>query len=749
MAKQKNDEKIEDSQEDKNNNRRSKFLKKLAVTIFLGGVFAIIWFFAGDMIVKRVNDLIEIVKDKQEPIYVAMVLPFEENDGTSRDMRGGIELCGEDYENLNIEFIPYFDEKNPDKAQGIAEEIVVSQALAVVGHYTSAASTSAGNVYQEAGIAAITGSATADGVTEGNEWYFRTIFTNQEQAEFLAYYIKNVKNIDVVNVVSQSPDEYSVNMRANFIRYYQELGGSIVYDGVIKLENTFTGDEKKNKIEKEIRHILDEFPEEASEDVEFTVLLLQREAAIYTVRMLKDAQDDISFIGADSIGSDSFAEDFRSTFPDIENINDYTDGIVAIAPMIFDVAGGDAQIFYERFSDRYNSRPSWSSATYYDATCAVLRAIDDTQVTGHSAEEIEQDRLKVRNALAQSAEEGIAGNVAFDLNGNMQEPTINVGFFESSYFISHPVQLRLSSPPRIYKVAYSGIKVDEITNIDIENSTFTAHFYLWFLSSDPEDNDLGVEFLNAVGEIDLGTPLQRGMVSDLYYRSYFITGDFKADMNFQKYPFDEQELDIRFRNKDVTNNELVYVIDYLGKEDISSEVVPENSGWKLNSERSGYAHEFVRFDNNWGSRGAVGQYNNEHSVITAKVVIGRDAFKFALKNMLPVILVSIVTYLSFFLDLKHISVVRNVVTGSLLTTAFIHSGLTNNLPPVNYFTTLDIMFYLLYGIILIEMIITILAQRAYDRDDERKAIRYFVFARIFFPIMLLVMVFWIGPAHLW
>ena len=744
MTKQGNQEKAIEA-EGKKEKKEFSFSKMLIITMLLAITLASVWIFAGDIIITKTENLINVAQEKQEPLYVALAIPFEENDGISRDLLGGIELCKEDYQDLNVEFIPFYDERNPAKAREIANEIVKSKALVVIGHYTSGASKVAGEIYKEAGIAAITGTSTADDVTRGNDWYFRTVFTNQEQARFLAYYIKNVRNVDTVHIISQSPDAYSVNMHANFYQYYQELGGTVLYNGVLKLDDTLSGNEKKVQVEAELQRVIKDIPlGNEGADAEFIVLVMQRDVDVYAVRMLKDAHINIPFFGTDSMGSDGFIEDFRTAFPDIKDVNTYTNGIVAVVPMIFDVASGDAQLFYDRFYNKYNFLASWEAATFYDATCAALKAIETAKITASSApEQIEQDRIKVRDNLKKSIGEGLSGKISFDTEGNIQEPAVIVGMFDNAHFISHPVQLRLTNPPREYQVVYTGMKVDEITNIDIRNSTFSASFYLWFLSSKPGNGDLDIEFLNAVREISLGKPLQQGKIDDLYYRSYFVTGDFKANLNFRKYPFDEQELEIRFRNKGVTNNELVYVIDYLEKQAIPPEAIQSNSGWVLIEARSGYAHESVRFDNSWGSRGGAGQYNSEHSVITATAVLGRDAFKFGLKNMLPVILVSIITYLSFFLGPKHLSTIRTVVTGSLLTTAFIHSGALNNLPPINYFTVLDIMFYILYGVILVEVIIIIFAQRAYDNNEERKAMRFFTIARIFYPAVFISMLIWL------
>ncbi|MEA5467338.1 ABC transporter substrate-binding protein, partial [Spirulina sp. 06S082] len=91
-----------------------------------------------------------------------------------------------------------------------AKEIVDSAAVAVLGHYTSKNSLEAGKIYQKYGIPAISGSATADKITN-NKWYFRTIFSNTEQGKFLANYLEYVMNAKNIYTIYED-DPYSLTL---------------------------------------------------------------------------------------------------------------------------------------------------------------------------------------------------------------------------------------------------------------------------------------------------------------------------------------------------------------------------------------------------------------------------------------------------------------------------------------------------------------------------------------------------------
>ena len=50
----------------------------------------------------------------------------------------------------------------------------------------------------------------------------------------------------------------------------------------------------------------------------------------------------------------------------------------------------------------------------------------------------------------------------------------------------------------------------------------------------------------------------------LNYRLYRITGDFKASYDLHDYPFDEQQLRLRFQNAEQRRELVTYVIDGSG-----------------------------------------------------------------------------------------------------------------------------------------------------------------------------------------
>jgi branched-chain amino acid transport system substrate-binding protein len=118
----------------------------------------------------------------------------------------------------------YDDQNNPEKASLRAREIVTqNRAVAVIGHNNSSCSISAGDVYKENGIPAITSVSTNVNVTRNNEWYFRTIYNDDFQGKFLATYARRAFDEKTVSIIHED-DPYGFQLAQNFEETAGEIG---------------------------------------------------------------------------------------------------------------------------------------------------------------------------------------------------------------------------------------------------------------------------------------------------------------------------------------------------------------------------------------------------------------------------------------------------------------------------------------------------------------------------------------------
>ena len=93
---------------------------------------------------------------------------------------------------LNIKFISEDDQADPKVGTTVAQKLVDSKVVAVVGHLNSGVTIPASEIYSKAGIPVISGSATNPTLTErGLKNTFRTVGRDDQQGPALATYIAN------------------------------------------------------------------------------------------------------------------------------------------------------------------------------------------------------------------------------------------------------------------------------------------------------------------------------------------------------------------------------------------------------------------------------------------------------------------------------------------------------------------------------------------------------------------------------
>ncbi|MCP3895911.1 MAG: ABC transporter substrate-binding protein, partial [Bacteroides sp.] len=253
------------------------------------------------------------------------------------------------------------------------------------------------------------------------------------------------------------------------------------------------------------------------------------------------------------------------------NPGHYTDGIYATTFFIRDIGNFKAQQFNHAFKRRFGREPDELAATSYEAAAIAIEAIKRVKPGG----DLTQNRERIRNQLTtfrdiETAYKGVTGRIYFDENGNAMKP-FPFGVYLQGKLISAPIQLKpIVNPEAIvdldkkleegnilaiddhfmYKttVIYTGIDINEISNIDPRNGTFSADFYLWFRHSGPLDYSK-IEFLNAADDIRLSDAIMETDMDAVSYRAYRIKGDFQQAFNFRDYPFDSHTLSIRLRHK--------------------------------------------------------------------------------------------------------------------------------------------------------------------------------------------------------
>lgn len=599
----------------------------------------------------------------QSTIHIALAAPLTGNSAhKGKSYRQGIQLY---FDHVNATggikgkrlVLDEYDDQNECKqlaAQQARHIVEDNRAIAVIGHNYSDCSVSASKIYQHAQIPAISPSSTDVNLTIDNPWYFRTIFNNKTQGHFLAYYAKKVLAQTTVSIIYKDVN-YGNYLTKAFEQAAHEVGIEIKY----KWE--FQSDAPD--LDTRLAQIVDELA--LKPDAGLLLLATHAPEGSKLIRLIKDHGLNFKIIGPDSFGINSL-QDYFNELPREKIVPGfYTDNFYTTIPLIFDSANEAAQLFRDEYRKKYQEEPDWHAAFAYDAAMVLGEAIKNSEAIGDSST-VEADRHKIKDYLSQemtypnNAVHGVTGVNLFDAYGDPLFKAISVGIFKGGKIISAPVQLQNIKHVEIasdfddtvhknniiildgammnkVNVVYTGVDINEISEIDLDTLTYKIDFLLWFryLGDFSPQN---LEFTNAAEPIELEKPVESDVDEDGVYQLYHVKGRFKTELTSDYYLFDQHILPIRLRHKELTRDQLIYVADILGMQDEENltkalrqaQVLSSASGWSLKD---------IRFSQNTVLEGSLGKPNYlnaggdvEFSLFSTHIVVQKN--KFSLHTLL-------------------------------------------------------------------------------------------------------------------
>ncbi len=524
------------------------------------------------------------------PLTIATVLSISgDRAEEGRAVRDGIEMYldqvnrkgGVDGGKITLQV---FDDRSLDNnSVKMAEQVAASKALVVLGHQYSTHSVAAGAVYRAKKIPAITGTATADSVTRGNPWYFRTVFNNGRQGRMCAYYAYYALWHTTATIIYDEND-YGRSLKVGFFKWARKLGMDIN-------DIHLFGSEREQDLSRELDGIADAVMAEQEPGIIF--LAMSGDEASRLIRRFRDAgRYDLTLMSANRIGKQGFVDKFSHLTLAQASPGFYTDGIHASTDMLFDVASQSALAFRRDFMKRYGKAADAGAAYFYDAAMVAVEALKKAGVTGGNTAE---DRRRVRESLAginslAEAVHGVTGTIFFDENGDAIK-SVPVGEFRDNRFVSAALQLAPVTNLRKVKeydqswkmghaeswesdviriregaylkeiqVVYTGIHINKISDINFREGTCAMDFNLWFRYEGDFESDR-VEFLNAEGKVFMGNPVEKSGDGRMKYVLYHIKGVFRIDFLPDRFTYNRHALGVSIRHKELTREKLIFVVD--------------------------------------------------------------------------------------------------------------------------------------------------------------------------------------------
>ncbi len=703
----------------------------------------------------------------EQPIYIAVIVPPGED---GNDAWHGAELFAAQYNQENgginghpIELLRYDDENKTDIAKGLAEQIAQeNRAMVVLGHAQSPTSSAASPIYAAARIPAITGSATLESITLENDWYFRVIPNSLSQSQFVAEYAYNVMGYQQASVV-YDVDSFGASLALPFQERFTALGGTVSY---------FISYDPDTDREQQFSDIINTLAGGSDGPPGLVYFAGRAPDGADWIVAAREAGQAFTIIGPSSFTNIDFISNFNEYEAEQLSPGKYSDGILAVAPVIFDVAGVTGQAFFNDFRDTYGLEPGMKAATNYDAMAVAVRAMVETGATGDPDKRAEE-RQAIRDFMAgintlANAVDGATGLIYFDENRDVVKP-VTIAEYRGQRPISALTQLQPvlntnrytpdelqaevetghmllmdNQYSHVTNVVYTGLDMIEISNLDLNDDSVTLDFYIWFRHQGDFDAE-NIVFINSFDDIQLGDPIAEEEIAGYSYKAYRVKGNFTTDFQFQDYPFDTQQLVIRFRHANETRDRLIYVRDDVGMQGSNSDSIIQRfnnthvfeiSGWTPS--RAFIFQDIARSDTTLGNpRFFETSLDIEYSRFNMEITIERDVLSFSIKNLLPLVIMLIFSYSVFFIPVSEFSTNNGLIRGVLLTVAFFHLKLSSDLPGVDYVVALDYVFYMLYALFVIEMVFTMIMRAR--KDDEVYIRRLSKMGQIGYPLIILIM----------
>ncbi|MBB4429759.1 ABC-type branched-subunit amino acid transport system substrate-binding protein [Bradyrhizobium sp. CIR48] len=666
-----------------------------------------------------------------------------------------------------IELVLFDDASNPAVARANAQAIADSPCVAVLGHYLSSASLAAAPIYKDARIPALTGSSAADDLTNNSEYYFRALSPVSVQARSIAEHLRAVMREPKVRLV-HTRDSYGKSFERGFATAYPaeqlRVFGLDVAAGQIGSTD----------------EALDAAAQEPGPGV--IVVGAATDFSADIVKALRRRGIKGMIIASQAAARESYLQNFANEPEEKAQPGFFSENLYAASSLMFDSAGVAAQVFAADYKAKAGTLPSWVAGGSYDAARLMIDALKRAAVhprfMGQGIQKRSDskvaDRDRVRVALAaindpKSAVVGLTGRLYFNANRDIPRP-IRLGFFRYGLFVTAPLQLVRIDQPKgidlaaerekghvvtfgdrhywIQRVVYTGIDIIRVSRVDVKQNSFNVDFYLWMRFAGDDEAQTHVEFpaLLDRGAFDPARPIQIGQEDGLSYRLYRINGDFKARFDLHDYPFDTQELRLRFQNTEQRRELITYVIDRFGLRlagDGSSRA--EDGAYSgLQLWRFLGLNYFVESQSSGSTLGKASSFGaeavTEFAGFDATIMLRRSSAIYMLKNLLPLFLLVLVVFATLFFPETMFRERVTIPVTSILASAVLLVTVASQVGDVGYTVVVEEMFYIFFILCLMTILAGYKHEKLRDAGRKRAAIVLDHAARIIYAGTVLAVI---------
>jgi len=295
-----------------------------------------------------------------------------------------------------------------------------------------------------------------------------------------------------------------------------------------------------------------------------------------------------------------------------------------------------------------------------------------------------------------------------------------LGVFLLSIFFLPPVasQTYQQEPSRV-KV---GVWINSIEKVDTPAQTFSVDLYMWFKYHDIKPD---IEFLRGTPRMDLVTEEERPTENYIEYR---VRGAYVQPFDFRDFPLDEHFLSISLEDKNHDITELVFEPDL---EESGIDPSLSVAGWDVKDFRI-YVSEHAYPD-------------ETYSQLTFGLTVYRSKISAVLKNFLPIIIITLISLLTFAISIKNFGQRVGICVSTLMSAVAYHIAALSGLPALGYLTLFDRIMLVVYTVFLYNLLVSVQGMRLVEAGKVEEAEKFESRMQNLLPVLVVVL----GIIYIW
>lgn len=277
-----------------------------------------------------------------------------------------------------------------------------------------------------------------------------------------------------------------------------------------------------------------------------------------------------------------------------------------------------------------------------------------------------------------------------------------------------PPAVAQQSTPSEKKTYEIGTYLLNVGKIDLQTGTYDLDFYLWIRSDE-------ANFLEAKPKFEFmnGKATMEQVALEENYYEVRVKGVFQKNMDFRSYPFEKILLTVEIEGvEDNSSFEFIPDIKESGVDNLVN--IP---GWNLKSTNSDISiHEYSD--------------GTEFSRYVFSLEIERFPLSSFLKSIFPVIIITTIAMLAFWMSPTNFTARIGLGASTLLAAVAAHLNAANQLPPIGYLTLMDKIMIIAYALFLNNLLSMVIQMRFIDHKREDEAVKINARMRKLMPIIV-------------